>query len=860
MVSALNVDDSVTTPLDAARPPRRRLRSVGLLAIAAVLAFLVTLLLVPVTFSTPTPPPADQATAWVRIPQPVESRVVIEQTEDAVTVVALELTRPEGFTQRLVESSVGWRYDAETQRWTATGPGRLVIEGVFADLAVVLVGETTAPGVTITRTGPAGRTPPEFLEAPSGPGFTRTVIASPGDRYESTKPLARALMRLDDLAHDDVSAHAAGVAVTPRQLSEHGVRSLLGASTVAVGSGVALFGVALLIMLFGWALGRSLDRSDRRGLTTTILRMTAGVMLLAILINSLAYLMATRWAALLAVVVALAVIATRGRSILRVGAAIDEFRMVTRAGVWLVPGLIIGFLPAFFWGARWVGNFNTDIYEYSTLASIARDHSLFAMQNLPLAQASGTLTSGAGISWRSIDSLAVAAASFLPGVNVVQGFAIVALVLFLLAGLAAVAIAAETGGGRWHRATVGLSLLAPLFLGLYIEGYYSHYFFIALVPLLVLGAWISVRQQEPGWLRLPEVATMATSAAMIAVYPYFAAVVFVALGGSLLVSPRGRAFLRRRGVIMTAGAIALTNFAFLTVLNYGDTTINQDSLNAIARGTLLAPFTNTQIAGLSAGVVPYQWHPADVQGHPWMGPLGSALWNLGEGARTMSPLFWGALVIIAAAGIAAATRWRATLRSFPALTWTLTVAFFAAMTLVLATSGHVYSALKAGWTAAALLPLITATLVIRPNRAVIGFVVMLPMALLWTRASVVDRTEYLIPRAAPVVQQESHSSVELDIALLRPAIDGASSVAVVEGPEPLGGSDKDRVAHAHTLVVLREMGIECVGCETEIASLAASPSCPTEPVQAVIVIGRTAQDQLCGRSLAARGDVIEVFR
>lgn len=856
--STTSTTSAAAEPRDPQQPRRGRI-TLAVATVAVAVIALVGWLLVPVTFQT-----GDSAVtsepSWTRIPQAEATTVVVRHRGPGATKAGVSLTPPEYMAEALVTDSGGFTYNPAEQVWEARGPATMTIEGSFADLSVALNGGSTGSGVIIRRSGPERATEVQRLTPPDGPGFTSTVVPSTRQTYVSGRSLALALLRFDDLPAVPMAAQVAGIDITEDELTQQGGTALATAGVRAVLHGAWITLAAVVILLFSWAVGRSLDPRRRATVIADVVRMGAGFALLTVVANTLAYLIPARLAGLAVGAAGLILVLVRWTRRRPPDIAVSLVGL-TRACLWVVPATVAAFWPLVMWGGEFVGRFKTDLFEYATLASIAADNSLFAMQDMPLAQSSGTLTSGAGISWRSIDSIAASALSLVPGVTTVQAFTLLGLILFLIWGMAAIGLATSAGGGRWHRAAVGLALFAPLFAGLYVENYFSQYFFVALIPLFLLSLAAAVADDESsGLLRAPEVAAAAVAAAMIAVYPYFCIIVLVAVIPAFLLDAQRRHFLLRRGPIMAVETLLLANLALMTVLNYGSTQVYQDGLNAIARNILLAPFGVADLLGLGVGVVPYQWRAPISEPTGWMGGVGRQIWQLGAEPSVVGV---GVAILfgIVTAVVLVAIRWRESLRNpgFPGLVGI--VVLFSLFATYLVMGDGVYAALKAAWTAVAVAPLIVAVAVLRPRWAPLVALVLIPVALLWLRTSILDRASYLVVRSTPVVSATGgHESLAPEVAAVTEAVSGASTVTIVKGPQPIVGSDRDRVGMTQSTVAVRDLDVECVGCGQTFDTFEDTPQCQDGTVPALVVVGMTGRESACGKSLVYRGNVIEVFR
>lgn len=830
------------------------------LALAAAVAVGVTLLgmtFAPVTLVQHVPPGATvpATPTWERVPTAVPSVITVAQRGPGRSVVSpIGLRWPEVASSAIVTTSPGggFRFDPVTQAWVSSGPARLVMRGVFGDATVALAPGTTSRDVLATRGAKSERL------SISGP--TATLLPSPVASLQRTSSF---MWRSRDFqlapgvtvgGPRRISVGAHSMELDPGEVASIGVVVPLVAAA-ALDAWLAVILVALILAM-GWFVGTSLDVRRSDAIPRNVLRMAMGVLLMACVMNTLAYMMPARWAgwAVIAAVAVLGVVRARsaeGRERLAAGV----WPVASTAGWAALPAAVV-FFPVSAWGLVFAGEYKTDLYEYSNLSSVVRGTSLFGMRGLPDAQGIGPLTEGAGFAWRSVDSVGASVISSVFGVGSVAGIVTFAMVLFMLFATALLALGARGGGGAWGRAIILLALLAPAFGSLFLENYISHYAFVAVVPAIVLGVALLVDEFRvggaTGWLVWAVAAVVAFG---VLVYPYFLVIVIAAVAIGLVATRLiGRAVVRTIG-LLAAAVVAVVNIGILTVVNYGDTTQYKEGLDAIARGVLLGPYSDSQRAGLALGLVPYHWREWGQQALDSMGQPASTVWSWGDAATR--PGWVAAVAVVIAVGVAlACLAWRPSLRDAAFVAAAAIAVAWAAVSLVLIVGDDPYAALKAVWTGAALLPLLLATAVWRPRMARWALVALIPLAVLWLRTDALDRiTWFVTPAGAAGALHHSASAPE--IAALWTQLSSASGpVSVRRGRQPLVGSDRDRVLIAHARISARDLGLACVELCTPLPET--SP-CPVEPGP-IIVIGREGRATLCGRHRAYAGPAMEIYR
>lgn len=785
-----------------------------------------------------------QVTAWERQPVPTRSTVTITAT-DGPLQVRPSLSHPEVMNPELVTS--GQKPD-ETAAYRVAPSDPLVIEGLFGDLTVT----------TLKGTGTAARE----LDVQSLTTAAPVTLDSPAQQYSrTTSMLWRSLPTgLDPAPANPLRVSVAntdfevsGSTVVPlSQMAWPAVRTVL--------SGLALLGGAAVTVLLAWLFGRALDPREDTDVGREFARAALGITLPMLVLNTMAYFLPVKVAApALTLGIAVFVAVRWWRRPLR------DIRESARGGLPILGlsllAAMVLFFPMLLWGPTYVGEYKTDVFEYATLASIVRDHSMIEIQSLYPNGSAGTLTSGAGFSWRSIDSVFASGLSML-GLSTITAIALACVVLFLLFGAGLLVLRAMTGGGRWATLITFLTLLAPAFTGLFVEDYYSQYFLLAFVPALVVTAWLALdgAVDRPRWyLGYLGWCLAGVLAVMVAAYPYFFAVLVVGAAVGVLTSKGRLMAALRMAPVLVAQVLLLVNLALLTVINFAQTQQYQEGLNAIARNVLLSGFTVVDKVLLVVGFKPWLWRFGQYPAQDWMGFPGKQLWQVAL-TTTGSPL--PALFVLATMGLVTlvAVRWRDSLRSFAfvasvsmLLVWVLFTAYFVR-------EGGTYAAFKGAWTASVLVPLLFATARWRPRVAPVLTLVMAVVAAFWVRTVVADRTAWVITRSAAATAT-SHQSAQPDLDDLRALLGDAQTVAVIHGGQPLVGSDRDRVIEWQTWVLLRDAGIECTNCA--FGSLETSVACEssaTAPVPDLIIsVGATGREEICGRSLVYDGQFIEVF-
>ena len=825
----------------------RALRWGAVTALVALALIVVTAAFVPVTLT---------ARDGVANPELWQSRgeaqdTVIEVVADSgdPTHLAVTLDWPQRFDGALITSGQSPAEDASV----TVAPGdTLVLEGALGDVEIT--------GLWDSGTATAQRDGGDTVAL--GPGST--VLLPSADQYHTrtTSMLWRSIPAgLDDPANAELTASVAGRTVDLSGLDEAPLSKTAGPALQVALVGWATLLAAAGLLVFACLIGRSLDPSPESGPPREALRAAAGAALFFVLVNTAAYWIPVKWAVAVLIPLAAVVVVMRW---IRARPSLGD--SATAGGTLLlvasVPGVIL-FFPVLFWGPSYAGEYKTDLFEYSSLASIVRDHSLIAMRDLAEAQASGTLTAGAGFMWRSIDSVSASVLS-LTGLTTTAAFGLLAILLYLIYATALLGLRARAGGGKVATSIVAFTLLAPAFTGLLVEDYYSQYYFVAFVPALILALTLVLdagRTQHwaGGFLGL---AAAAVLAAMGAVYPYFLAVLVI---GVVIAALMGRERIRatlRVGPAIAVYTLVLLNLALLTVLNYRETEVYQPGLDGIARNVLLAGFSPLQLVMLGAGFQPYQWRASDQPSTAAMGFPGRAIWEQSADAATPGTLTVVVLVLLIVVTLVA-VRWRPSLRSFPFLAALAAVGVWLAFSAYLLAGDSIYAAFKGFWTTACLIPLIFATAKWRGRLSVVVLVLVAAASMLWLRVDLADRANWVITRESREVAL-SHSSLQPELERAREYMAGATTMGIVRGDQPLVGTDRDRVAFAQLATIARDEDVDCVNCSG--ANLGAQLACAStagatqDAPEVIVVVGGSGEPQVCGRSLIYDGKTIEVYR
>lgn len=813
---------------------------------------------------------------WDRNAQPVPTEVVIKQIAVGQTyVLPPALKMPEVLPTTAVVTSGSFTYMPELKSYVGTGPGTLTFSCFCSDTVISLATKSTVP-VEATRTS-LGDAVTKTVRPPEPSKRVRAVtFKSPKAEYvQSQSFLYRSISpQFEGTGTPTFFGSIGNDEIDQTDSSTLTRLQILPVALTAVLKGVLIVLLALLVVLGFWAVGRLIDPSDDPSAPREALRTVFGAALVVILLNSMAYLVPVKWGvcALVVAVAALALFRFARRRPQRVGRSLAIWAKITAVST--VPMTVL-FFPIFYWGFQFVGEYNTDLGEYSSLASLVRDHSLFEMQNLPQAQAAGVLTSGAGLSWRTVDSVTAAMLNVATGIGTVSAFSLTGIVLFFLMAIAMIGLCLQLNSRKWLVVAVAV-LLSPVATGLFVEDYISHYYFIAFVPGLVLALGLLLRSiQRPtmsggsGYLTW---AAAATIAVLVAAYPYFTIIVLIALLAVAMTRAVWRRIVRQISVPVILKSLLLCNLALLTVLNYGKTTVYQDRLNEIARVTLLAPFNKSQKLELILGFLSYQFrwpanHGVDAD-FPFKQILAAEKF---VAVNIWVPAF-AFLGLVLAVGLGVA--WRESSRIYQSLAAAALMVLWLLFGAYLWATHSDYAAFKTLWTFGAIAPIGFVAVKWRTERFRLVVCLMSLPVVCWVLAGVADRSGWMMNQRSDM-QRASHASLATEIPEAKAALAGAKSVELVTGQQTLEGSDRDVVSTMLIAASVQDQGIRFVRASESPRDgdagvfvlrsgvgptrIPLSQACE-KPADAIVVFGKSDLEVLCGHPLSYDGQVLQVFR
>lgn len=844
---------------------RRGFSSLHWLWIAPVIFFLVAVLsigLTPVTLKVTggLPPTAVEDQAWEVVPEAVPSTIVVQNKGRGTASVSVpELRWPELFNKGIVSETRGFNVDPESGALTSRGPGRIVLKATMGDFSIGLLPESTSRAVRVVRFGGGERTQVRTL-----PG----EIASLPSPVVSYQRVATFLWRsvpagLADPSVADLQGSVGTLRIDAQGQNEIPFGEIAPRATQLFLEAALAFLMALLLVVFGWLVARALDPVGGRSPSRISLQAIAGVALLAAIANTLSYFLPTEWVAWLVLSGGIAVIAIGALRKDRPSDTLPAFRqLVSFLAIALVPAVFL-FWPVLNWGLEYAGQYNTDLFQYTHLASLLKEHSMFSMRGMPEALNSGLIAGGAGFEWKSIDSVFASCLSIVTFSSSLDGIVLSSISLYLIFAIGLFGLLPESTSRIRGFLLALLVLLSPALVLLFVENYQSHFYFAAFLPGLALAGLTvfgesSRKLPAPGYLCL--LAGAIAGSALLA-YPYFAAFALIAVAAVPFVLRRAIRPALRTLVRIALATVAFLNVGAITFLYLNESKQYQDALDAIANNVLLQPYSPVQFGFLAAGTTPYSWRWPEVDPSPFMGKIGEGIWTLGSAAWTPG-LVEVVAVTVALVTFVIAVDWRSAPKRVGFVASVLMLLAFSPLILFFLATGSSYSVLKLTWTAMVLVPMIIVTAGYRPRWQWAIVVALVPIALLWARTDLLDRANWMIARDGAAASL-SHSSLQPQLNRVQEILeDGPDSVAIIRGDQPIVGSDRDNVAYNHVRVMVRDLGVSCVSCaELELVAetLPETIDCSSAP-EVVVSIGRSAGDAACGKPLVYSGPQIQVYR
>ena len=582
--------------------------------------------------------------------------------------------------------------------------------------------------------------------------------------------------------------------VNPDDLSR---KSILGLALLNFGKAVLIFvGATLLLvlcLLFFFSTGRKPGLSSRDLLTGCM----SSLFFLILTIGSLSYIFPVKDLVrfLLFPIMLLALVRLK-----RNGFQLADVKQIF-GFMKVFPVMLLSFLPVFYFGTRYAGQYKTDLFENLRLISIVRNHSLIEMQRLPEAISAGGLTSGAGFSWRTLDSIGAAVVSEVLNVSSNGGYLILGIIAFLSFSFSVVNLSLSTQRVILSQ-SLGVTLLfSPFLIGLFIENYFAQYLFVAFAPavLLSISNFVELQKNSEHLLKSRLFQMLICVAFAFCLYPYFAVALYGPVVAYALFNNRSSEGILKRMVFCGLGFVGLSNFNLIPVFNFRAGLEFVPFLNALTKNILLAPYSGEKLVRLVLGFEPYQlrnWMQLEIDGS-------SDLIHLLKKYHTVLSSAMPLLYLVTAFALLYVFR---SMFANDTDGKIIKLALFGwiSYVVVLSMNNSTYAEMKAVWTLLALLPLVLTQTVKRFSSRIL-FIILVPLSLAWFGTTFSDFSSWFVSPNSKTTSGY-HSTASRDLEQVSNLIRNSNDrILIIGGDEPLRDSDRDRVLTQHILVSIEDL-------------------------------------------------------
>ena len=846
-------------PRSNLRKPRqlipRKSRPAGS-AIALSIAFLVLVLISPVSFERESSqgPVDENSFQWERISKSIESSVSVTTEQRGTLGVKFVGVFPETIDKSLVRVVPDQPRISSEDGHLCQSPCSFQFSGVFSDLVIQVTDLNTVESFLVTRMSENSTVTFDF-SIDDGDFFR---VPSYEHSFKRTVTLGESLIQpFFSPGSVEIYPSSVGNAEIVPGL-ENPIPTLIVGAVKNIFEGLLVLGKAGLVLLLAYTISVLVWPKAKMATQSPGLRIAAGFALVALVSNSLSYVVPVSWVAAILPGIAFVLFLFRFMR-KKITFSILTSHLLTFWSAVKLPYLFASllFFPIFFWGTRFVGSYKTDLYEYVNLVSFLRGNSLRDLRSVPDVELAGGFTAGAGFEWRSIDSVSAALVGELTFSYSRDAVLILSIVLFLIFCTTLFDLAGSSPRAKLFL-TVGL--LSPAFVGLFLENYLSHYYFVALIPAVALALRpVEVPEHGLGLFRLgaSDVQLSLLLAVSVAVYPAFSIFVLFGALGAIGIMHRKRLMLALiKATSVGAASIGFLNLGLFSIGGLISADNYRDGLDGITRWILLEPYTTISDGiVLSAGGLGYQLRYPD-QNEPYMGNVWGSLWPILEAlwVRRLD----GVLILVFALFLLAAVF------SVPKLSKRLQVElYFSALlfgligvgALVAIAIGHLYLPFKLVWTLVALVPLIFVFLGHQeriPQKA--ATILLLPLMFLWGVVGVGEKLHWVMNRDGGSALR-THTPLERDISHVRVALenDRTNTVEIVLGDQYLKGSDQDRILVNQISADVRDLGLSCRGCLEPLDQVSGLSDL-------VIFIGITSSKSIEGYHYEPGGRLVELHR
>lgn len=832
----------------------------ALLGIIPVL-FIANTLVLPVSILK-NAQPIEDSKQWAQVPVATSSVTEVTLVSGSpVQMLDLKLPWPEVFNLDLVE--LNDQPVTTVTEIVLDVNDVLQITGMYSDLSVVAQSQGTSSILEFVRFSNRNLVSSQNFDLSSTNQYNETKVESPESIWVNQATLVGAITK-NYLSDSEIVKFT--LSQRTLDLNEISSSSDLFSKgvTVTLLNWLAFFSVFMLVGLF-WLIGLFVWNSKPTlSPTDHFLRIVLGFTLFGLILNTANFFLTGIHAFLVAVASLVALIYSSLRKTTNPLIYFSDLRLklndLLRISIPMSLPLFIAFWPVFLFGYRFSGETKTDFSEYATLASFLRDSSMLAMQQSSAAQSAGVLTSGAGFSWRSIDSAVSSAFGTVLGNNSFYGTILLSMLAFGLFTLGLISLFSQDSNLVYKKRFFWVGLLAtyPVVSTIFLESYLSQFVFVCLMPAVIVSITYFMRNPSDSG----GVWTISALIAFLgALYPYFLAIMVLGISISLIANSKQTRMLLRKLVARTYARTALLlNVAILPILFYFETNVFQTALNDIARVTLLGPYSNVERLGLLGGVATYEWRHWGEAPSDYLGVIAKNLWTLGDLINKPQALSVLIFLVVAATVVVLMSLIRtsrvAKISDENHILVSVFVVWLGAFVFY-ATTGSTYVALKILLVAAVAWIVLVSSVVKSISKSTL-IIFCTTLFFTWLPVNMIERSHWVVD---PLMSEVSYSHVTTvnQIDSLRKFLseEEYSSVFVAYGEEPLQGSDRDRTLMFNTKTVLRDLRIDCPDC---IDTLPAKDlRCPSSPINPIIVIGATSLDQRCHLKKVFTSGLVTVF-
>ncbi len=494
-----------------------------------------------------------------------------------------------------------------------------------------------------------------------------------------------------------------------------------------------------------------------------------------------------------------------------------------------LPALVTSFWPVIYWGYWYLGRLQTDMYEYLSLADAVKHTALFEFKNSPDIQASGGLTAGAGIVWRCIDSVGASFLSQILHMPTKLGFILLAFVSVVLFSFA-VTVLLRTNVTAYPKQLVSF---IPLFLPLtamYAEGYFSQFVGTAGIMVFLATSYLALSSLSQSgsnvrWRDPQILASSASTAFCLAIYPYFVAPLLGVIG--LFFSFQLIRAIKRilPTVIIVAVLVSvLLGFNILTILNFGQTSQFNAALDLIAKNFVFPFLYSFEYVPRLLGLVAFHFRGTDIDA------LTSEVKSLSEISTELNFVsgysdlnYYLAWLFISLGVLSVLVSCLACIKSRIFYFCGAILSALLLVTYIFFSKDQAYAYAKFAWTSSVVGFWLVVIMVFasnakanRPIRSVFSILVGIIFPTFWVLGSYFDRIPFYLNMYGPYNHTRSHVGLIADLLSLDKRLsmlDGKTAdFRIVRGDEKLQGTDRDRVLLVQSRAVLNDRNVRCLNC------------------------------------------------